>query len=366
MSIFSRKSTSEYELNTLTPDQQNTLFLNMAEDGEINIQPLPYRAEISDDDLYHRMETNHCVKQAPRLIEQLSDRSRKNIVASVMGNVALLTSDVDGVSRTRESYVLEETEQQTISGLYGDLNALIAAQRGESGARYAASLREDMTFIGQKEFVEATKGIAAYWRERLSRNPQKKLFILLGEVSRLDDVAYKAPKDKVKSDEYVMDAVINNFSREDLQQFSQRILIDEKELENESDVGVIMLDDWTISGTEMTEQRNSFVQRHPELASHMELQLIVSDFRRIAAGFQPLGKDDDEPWLPVRSYYVANDVPLSVQGAYITGSHSSDYTLAGNVVSLCSDGDALPQGLQVKRPYHHEQYKTTFREKLRS
>ncbi|MBC7546377.1 hypothetical protein H7171_01380, partial [Candidatus Saccharibacteria bacterium] len=47
-----------------------------------------------------------------------------------------------------------------------------------STANTAQSIRENLTFIGQPEYDEATKGIAAQWRQDLLDNPDAQLCVI--------------------------------------------------------------------------------------------------------------------------------------------------------------------------------------------
>lgn len=124
-------------------------------------------------------------------------------------------------------------------------------------------------------------------------------------------------------------------------------------------VDVVMLDDWTSSGTEIMEQQQCFLRRHPDLRDHIEVQLAIANEERLKVGFRMSGGQ----YVPVRAYYWANS-SSELFSTYIAGSHSSDYSLAVDIGSVLGVEDTMPPGVQVARPYHRGDYQTTFRQRL--
>lgn len=346
----------QVSLNSEPKYDQNQVMYNLYEQGSVAVHPRKPFETVSGEEISHRMEIDHCVKRAPTLAELMSNREhgRENDVHSVIGSRALLSREVDAL--TREDFSVQ-TEQQTISALFSGLCA-----RSDDLARTSrlSKIRNHLNYVGELELMEAAHGIATYWKHRLDAHPDKTLFVMLGEINNMERADYAAPQGKIKSDEYFMELIMGEFSDDELSQYVGRLLIDEHELANVSkeNVDIIMLDDWTSSGTEIMEQQ-CFLRRHPDLRDHIEVQLAIANEERLKVGFRMSGGQ----YVPVRAYYWANS-SSELFSTYIAGSHSSDYSLAVDIGSVLGEEDPMPPGVQVARPYHQDDYQTTFRQRL--
>lgn len=352
----------------------NDQIYNLWQNNMINVQPLessyqPF--ELSPREIYERMETDHCVKKLPTIHQQLNDEKtdRSNPVTMAIHGEALLPIETIFYSVTKE----KTSERELLQLLANDFETLyrrVVERKGEysSTASWMRDIKDNFNFVGRTELLEAAAGIATYWKERMDRYPENSIFVLLGEISKLGAV-YGPPPGKVKSDEFLMDLIIQNFTDEELVKYRDRLLIDESALTGKSpeNIDVVLLDDWTMTGTEMTHQLRSFLKRRPELASRTELQLVIADEERIKIGFRPGNSQDDTIWLPTRGYFMANK-GKSAWDISVSGSHSSDHTTADNLAIILKEiGDSegvLPRGLQVARPYHDDGYATTFRQRM--
>ncbi len=347
----------QVSLNSEPKYDQNQVMYNLYEQGSVAVHPRKPFETVSGEEISHRMEIDHCVKRAPTLAELMSNREhgRENDVHSVIGSRALLSREVDAL--TREDFSVQ-TEQQTISALFSGLCA-----RSDDLARTSrlSKIRNHLNYVGEPELMEAAHGIATYWKHRLDAHPDKTLFVMLGEINNMERADYAAPQGKIKSDEYFMELIMGEFSDDELSQYVGRLLIDEHELANVSkeNVDIIMLDDWTSSGTEIMEQQQCFLRRHPDLRDHIEVQLAIANEERLKVGFRMSGGQ----YVPVRAYYWANS-SSELFSTYIAGSHSSDYSLAVDIGSVLGEEDPMPPGVQVARPYHQDDYQTTFRQRL--
>ena len=347
----------QVSLNSEPKYDQNQVMYNLYEQGSVAVHPRKPFETVSGEEISHRMEIDHCVKRAPTLAELMSNREhgRENDVHSVIGSRALLSREVDAL--TREDFSVQ-TEQQTISALFSGLCA-----RSDDLARTSrlSKIRNHLNYVGEPELMEAAHGIATYWKHRLDAHPDKTLFVMLGEINNMERADYAAPQGKIKSDEYFMELIMGEFSDDELSQYVGRLLIDEHELANVSkeNVDIIMLDDWTSSGTEIMEQQQCFLRRHPDLRDHIEVQLAIANEERLKVGFRMSGGQ----YVPVRAYYWANS-SSELFSTYIAGSHSSDYSLAVDIGSVLGEEDPMPPDVQVARPYHQDDYQTTFRQRL--
>jgi hypothetical protein len=183
---------------------------------------------------------------------------------------------------------------------------------------------KNITFIGDKERSEAINGIAAYWKSYLRENPNREI-CALAEISDAN---------KIKSDKFLLDGILSQFSEDEMKELGDRIVLDFDKISSEpEDVKVVLLDDWIISGNQMTSayRRTKRSSEFKKFADSIEVQLITSTKHRIQEGLiiNGYGAIPDDV-VPIRSYFMSHDAEKSTaydsHRAYETGSHSSvDY-----------------------------------------
>lgn len=338
---------------------------NAWERGETTIVPLAATEVPSEELICQLMEQQHCVKRLMTLAERAGGcEEQESIVrAQSFGRVALLSSEIEKLPAGR---FMSLSEKQAVRQLYTSLSEYYKAAIDlygaiSSSARQLADITEHLNYIGQAEFAEAAAGIAAYWKRRLQEHPERQLGILVGDMK---DTIYAAPDRKAKSDEYLMDAIMGYFSDEELQRYSKQLLFGKQEVRyaDLAQLDVVLLDDWISTGTEMSERYRTFVSEYPQLASRIEVQLVIANEERLAVGFHPPRINSKEmPLVPTRAYFIANG-EWAAWNTFLAGSHSSDYTTVRTIADLGQrvGYDQLPTGLQVARPYHDDSYKPVF------
>ena len=303
------------------------------------------------------------VKTAPKFSEQVLDGTRTDLVEYVNGTRTALGTKTEG--RASESL----TEQESITGLQSFLTK-ITQNKGMPGsseafsANQAASMLENMTFIGNKEYDEATKGIAEMWSTQLRENPKSQICAIIGKIS----------PGMVKSDAYLLDNILKNFSNEQLGEFSGRLVLDPEDLTADSkDVRIIMLDDWTISGSQLTEASEVIIAQHPQYREQIEVQLIAATEQRITNGLAVLS--DGRTWsapkmnIPVNAYYAAHAAPREFarsSGAHITGAHCAvDFDFNDNIARMASQSNIdMPPATNIVRPYRRQGVRLAQTERL--
>jgi hypothetical protein len=228
------------------------------------------------------------------------------------------------------------TEAEGLRGLDSFLSDVINTPGVRDDARLIAeSMRDNLTFIGAKEYTEAAAGIAASWKESLRSNPEQQLCVVVGKIAEGGKYTGRDGEDQLKSDTYLLDSVLDNFSDEELATYRGRLVLNEEQLTSgPENVKVIVLDDWAISGSQLSGVVNDFVVAHPEHAGSVEVQLVVATEDRIKRGTlqepDKSGYESPASTVPVRAYYMAHNADPGLGrldgDAHITGSHcSSDY-----------------------------------------
>ena len=315
------------------------------------------------------------VKVAPRLDEQLAGKAedRSNVITCITGMNKSLGTDTsnDRYRRYRtdltESEVLHQLDAFLADiGTLGDLDMSLVAD--------AWYMRENLTFIGEKEYREAAAGIAASWMTSLEADNDLQIYAVAGEIAKLKKATYK---NQIKSDEYLLDNILANFTEGDWEKYGDRIIVDRDDIAKipKEHLRVVLLDDWTISGLQLSIAYSSLSRQYPELKDSIEAQLIVANEERIKHGLAASWLRNSES-IPVKAYFLAHDSIEAEHGTHITGYHSAvdfdfEVTIKNMVGAarelLGADGKDvhMPPGTNIVRPYSKDGYKLTNIERAR-
>lgn len=336
--------------------------------SEVEIHPAGACDEISPEEVCWRLESEGVVKVAPRLDEQLADKTedRSNVITCISGMNKSLGTDTsnDRYRRYRADLTESEVLRQLdtfLSGIsaLGDLNMSLVAD--------AWYMRENLTFIGEKEYKEAAAGIAASWMTSLEADNDLQIYAVAGEIAKLKNMSDKVVyKNQIKSDEYLLDNILANFTEGDWEKYGDRIIVDRDDIAKipKEHLRVVLLDDWTISGLQLSIVYSSLSRQYPELKDSIEAQLIVANEQRIKHGLEVDWLRDSEN-IPVKAYFLAHDSIEAEQGVHITGYHSAvdfDFEIAiKNMVNVArgllgADGKDIhmPPGTNIVRPYRKD------------
>ena len=333
-------------------------------EGNIIIEPASNEVNIDAESTVARLETDHVVKQTPKFTEQMQQADRDNRLTYLSGEYKSY-----GSAASEEEYQFrrqEITEADALRELHGFLSNVSQDENLSQRRRdMAAAMIENLAFIGKKEYLEATQGIATYWKELLDTNPDLQIYAVAGEIAKSYDLnAIKGSKEETfvtKSDEYILDNILKQFSDEELQKYAGRLVLSEQDVnvEKPEDLRVVLLDDWTISGEQLREARERFLKRYPDFEKSIEVQLIVASEKRIKDGLSlsSVGKSGKTS-VPIRSYYLAPSDKFSEFGARITGFHSSvDFDFEDVLEFMVedkaenSDDVTMPAPANLVRPY---------------
>lgn len=329
---------------------------------------------LSKQELANRFERDHTVKWAPSFEEQVTDTDRGNVFAYFEGRKPESFMDIYQKIQEDGEKLSFSSEQVALSGLRRFIDAHIAQEHADKNlAHMVDSFEDELVFIGEKEYQEATQGIAEYWKYELRRN--KKLQLCVPTV--VTDL-YQSDRERpvVKSDSFMLDRILAHFSDEELAEFRGRLHLTVESLDGSQpgDTKIVMLDDWTISGEQLQRARYHFLAENPQYEPSLEIQLIVGREEDIRLGFaKPDPSGETRPATPVRAYYA---VPESKNEVRMTGIHSSvDYGFRHDLTRLAlaaaeqdvSDQVAItpPALANIKRPYRMDDYKFENIDRLR-
>jgi hypothetical protein len=315
-------------VETVEPDETATAFSEQVYDGSEDITKV-----------MELVREGEFVKTAPVFVEQVQDKSRTNIIEYVAGQREALATETN-------DHILVKglTEHESLQGLYDFLETV-----ADSDSTYAAdaqSMIENLTFIGGSEYQEAAQAIAGKWLARLHENPNVQICVITNNESR------------VKSSEYLLDAILGNISDNELEKVQGRIITDPNMLTAEpEDCNIILLDDWVISGSQIKSGYATVIDTHPQYKNSIEVQLLAATEDRIKNGLIVTDWSLRQPnKLPINAYYAAHaasadSAPKS--GAHITGAHcATDFDFNNKILVMAQDrGVDMPPATNIVRPY---------------
>ena len=324
--------------------------------GSIKLVTHEYDAQLRDQDIIDAFEHEHCVRTVGALKDIANDPTRTNQVTGVESFYRRPTSKL-GAEVAEEDRVTR-TEHEALRQLVEYLEDYKA--KAPDSPLYDI-LADSLSFIGEKEYAEAVKGIATYWKWFLDQDDKNQLYV--------DTVVSKLDR-QIKSDVYMFDRILEHFSDEDMQKYWGRLLVNGAEIlqEDPNRVKVVLLDDWTISGSQLQHGYSQFARAHPSLVSSIEVQLIVASPERVAMGIEEIWyrtshAQTKERSVPIvtRAYYLAHESDVTDSGAVgarITGAHSSvDFGFVSDMVKSKLVGDTFPLLANVVRSYRQTSYK---------
>ncbi|NCU38083.1 hypothetical protein EOL96_03460 [Candidatus Saccharibacteria bacterium] len=361
----------EARLNTLDANElrnnRRTQELGYFSEGAYVIDVHGHDEHVSESDIINGFENEHCVKRVAGLKEQAAEKGRWKRIAYIANlKYAIGTEGEQGTYKKKRLFM---TEHEAITQFVISMEQLEQLANVNNMPEDAISIRniiDNVTFIGEPEYEEATRGIATYWKHLLQANPKIQLLVLKGSISTLEG--------SIKSDEYMFDRILTHFSNEELKRYKGRLIVSADDLvSNEpQNIRTILLDDWTISGAQLRTAAADFIKDRPHLQSTIEIQLIAASKERIALGLEKIDIHDSLPEnqikeIPVlvRAYYLAHDsvhkadTYANTRGSIITGAHSAvDYGFEMAIDIFCSNyKKKMPPLTNIVRPYRIKGYK---------
>ena len=322
------------------------------------------------------------VHELPRFAEQAEDDDRQALIRVAAGHTTGLGSDISISANVPVSNSYSEQQALVRTRLLLE-DALTHPSIPADIARQAEDVYENTSFVGEKELAEATAAIADYWKGYLRDNPESSIFVVTAgafgsEQEESDDEAYDDDLGHIshnKSDGYIADRILANFSDEELMAYNGRMLFSAAELAGRDSrrIKTIILDDWIMSGMQMHYALDDVLGRMTP--TDLEINLVVCSRQRLAKGFEH--RLAAEP-VPIKSYYAAHDTGHSyaaeVGGAYLTATHSSgDFPFEGaleHIVEALNEADGnggevyMPPTANIIRPYYASEYRPEHLERL--
>lgn len=301
--------------------------------------------------------TGEYVKDAPVFLMQCEDPTRTNAIPYITGaRQAFGTVTWTGSSLTKGYARKSLTEHESLIGLSSFLQEAVKIPNDNDNlGEKAQSMLENLSFIGERERLEAAQGIASSWRSYLQDNPK----------AQLCPVVDMAEPGRPKSGPYLLDTILKNFTDDELLQWNNRLVTAPQNLTAEpEDVHVVILDDWTISGQQLAEEAALFGKEYPQYKDCIGIQLVIATEERLSGGLEIHVEDTEigtvsDQQIPVSAYYLAHsasEAAAPVSRAHITGAHCSvDYDFENEIAAMAERLDIdMPPATNIARPYREE------------
>lgn len=283
------------------------------------------------DDVIERLSREGSVKKAPFIENQAIDKDRNNLLKYIVSD-----RRVYGASTPEEDScekIIVKTEQDSLKKLCGFLKT-VSSSESEVG-KQASKMLESISFIGNKEFNEASAAMAVYWMSELDNNEELKIAVVSGAVAESGGYVNYDDSAQIKSDEFFLENILSFFSDDDILKYRDRLMIgyDNSVDVDPSNLKVIFLDDWVISGSQLSHAIVDFIDTYPDLNNSIEVHLAIADEQRIKEGLSGIDSSGNQIITPVKAYYTAHDSPYGRRcRSHITGFHSStDYDFEDHI-----------------------------------
>ena len=308
-----------------------------------------------------KIEKYGYIKEAPDLREQMHD-ARDTLILSNISNNCLLHKT------SAEESSIEYPEHESLNALYEFLtNASMDDSLAEPIRMEAQAMSDNLNFIGTKELEEAASGLAAYYKHWLESDIKNQLVIKLMSETGGDSTGCS-----MKSDIFVLDKIMSNFSESDREKYAGRLLRNLEDATTEPEnIKAVILDDWSISGEQMMHV-NYLSDFEHGVSVKPEINLIIAKKQFIEDGFNyhaygSRDLDDGVERFEVKSYYVAKEDERlksdegSSGSARITGYYSSvDYGFEFEIAKMVSQSNkslSMPPLTNIIRPYRSKGYR---------
>lgn len=338
-----------------------------------------------------KMETDGFCREAPLIEFQADEEGRDNLIVRVPGTKKAL-----GVKSSENEEREAITEHECLEDLIIILNKLLLSDGLLENQRESArDILENITFIGEKEYQEAVKAIAEVWKARLRENPNLLICAIAGEIARTSSEYDQQDSEngkQYKSDDWMLESVLECFTAEELKQFGERIIFDLSDIPDgakSKDLSIILLDDWTISGSQLNNVFDDILREKPELESSIEIQLIAASEERIQNG---LNSPSRETSIPVKAYIKAHQAKSAIHsrqsqklnenngspfaripnsGAIITGFHSScdadfEFEISSMISNTHGENVSMPKLTNIVRPYRDSSWRPKQKDRVRT
>ena len=292
-------------------------------------------SEQKSDSIADKMEKQHAVKDAPMFVDQVRDVTR---------TTPFVYFDRDPDSK--EEFEKEATEHEGLQELDAFLATSLETGETDLMRAKAREIKDTLTFMGHEEYEEATKGLAEYWKSLLESEDTDQLCILTG-------LAAEKPGE-IKSDDYLFESILQQFSDDELSCYRGKLVNSLEQVVSEKSK-VVLLDDWIVTGQQMSMTSKKLLDQHPDLATKLEIHCITTSDRYIDEGL----KVDESlaTTIPVRAYYKA---PTSrIAGAHSVPKQRFKYDLEMMLNANVPGRSKLPSLATIKKPYSAADYSPT-------
>lgn len=258
--------------------------------------------------------------------------------------------------------VRETTEREGLVELASFLRDVFNSDALEPELRKTAKdMLESLVFVGEEELSRACEGLSAYYKGFLDEDPEN-VIVLTSEIS---------DESLTKSDVYVLERILQNFSDAELESLDSRIILGVEGLNTApAKTKIVVSDDRMITGSQVEDALLSLAHKVPaQYLPSLEVNLVTATQEDFDNGI-PLF---EESWMKHMGdeYQPLVTVPIKahfkIPGAktrnhMVTGAHSASdmgfETPISAMVEALNDLDPdnptyMPALTNISRPYRN-------------
>ncbi len=295
-----------------------------ARDLASRILPHP---ELIDEtpDIATLFDAQRFIREAPRFREQVSDETRITPFRYTRGVGKVWSMTEHEGLRELDTFLTDSLV--AIEGMSDRMRAALRPASLDLVAEQAPSMRESLTFLGEAEYQEAVQGLAERWKAYLRANPTAQLCVV-AEIGGFDRYKHMG---KRKSDDKLREDVLLAFTNEELEEFGGRIVGKVEHITRPpQDCRIVMVDDWTISGTQMRDLYHTLSGRNTQVRTmaqlgNVEINLLTAKRDYLTHGFKIDPYRPSRGVLPVYAYFLSHHAPLAKResNGHVSGLHST-------------------------------------------
>lgn len=207
-------------------------------------------------------------------------------------------------------------------------------------ARYT---RENISFISTKALNSAASGLAGLWQNFLDQDKRHRIVV----PTRVLDAENR------KSGDYLYEKITGHLESAGGEQYTSRLsttMADIRRFSREAFTKIVLLDDYSISGTQLTAMYSRISSHRGFSRAHTEAHLVAASNEQLN-NHRIAGQS-----LPVYGYYAVRECGYR-DGPLITGAHSAaDFGFVDTIERIAGALDPakerpLPALANIVKPY---------------
>lgn len=304
---------------------------------------LSYQQEMgtaNSEAMLRLFQSQHFVCDAPRLGQIAEDDLRANSFSYYPATTMTRRQRYSGGEVGDPVTMTESEGLGKLRAFLGESLTDIQKHGGNADLEDAINtIATKTSFIGEKELQEATHGIAELWKDYLRTGPRHQLVIPAGIIGTGEQMQ--------KSSDYLFQRIMSNFTVEEQRKYGAQITRDLNKLQKDPNLTkIVLLDDWSISGTQLANGMGEIVTHRRVSSMHqqkIEVHMVAASPQQIDS-LRLQGR-------PVKTWAYFRTDQSRAGEPFVTGVHSSvDFQFEHPIENVVSTRNEYQQTDEVTMP----------------